>query len=136
MTPAELYAGFDLDCPAIKAPIESGIKPLCDALNALPGVGTMWSCHGHPVRQSRTYVSFLGPRDVAFKIHHALGVGHGDGSLKYHWSIRARFRDDGELQYTIEPEDFRIRKSLFLPLVRRGMDLELVRLAKLVADVA
>ncbi len=35
-THAELYPGTDPNCPAILAPIEAGVRPLCDALNALP----------------------------------------------------------------------------------------------------
>lgn len=41
------------------ATIEPGIQPVVDALNAIPGVQTLWSCHGHPMLVPRNpFVSF------------------------------------------------------------------------------
>lgn len=111
MTPAQLYPGFDLDCPAIKAPIEPGVKPLCDALNALPGVHTLWSCEGHPRHASRPYVTFIAPADTAFAVHQAIGKDHEAVGLHFSWNMVATFRDDGTMQYTIEPNDYRVSQG-------------------------
>ncbi len=42
-------------------PIEPAIKPLCDVLNAVPGVQTIASCQGHICPCSAPYVMFYGP---------------------------------------------------------------------------
>lgn len=104
-TLAELYPGYDLDCPGIKAPIEPGVQPVCDVLNAIPDVHTLWSCEGHPEVPSRPYVTFIGPQDFAFRLSQLLERGNG---LGYAWALRATFRSDASLQYTVEPNDFRI----------------------------
>ncbi len=92
------------------AEIEAGVKPLCEALNLIPGTRTLWSCHGHLDWPSRPYVTFEAPQDTAFKIHGLLGDGKSSGVLrcflKYNWWLVANFRDDGSMQYTIEPNDY------------------------------
>lgn len=108
MTPTQLYSGFDLNSPAIKAPIEPGVRPLCDALNALPGVHTLWSCQGHPEDGSRPYATFIAPAETAFAISRAIGPDNQDLGLHFYWNLTATFRDDGTLQYTIEPNDYRV----------------------------
>lgn len=112
-TVAELYLGFDLNCPAIKAPIEPGVKPVCDALNSIAGVHTLWSCEGHPELPARPYVTFIAPQETALRLSRLLGHGHGDGTLKYCWRLTANFRDDGSLQYTIKQADRRINGDAF-----------------------
>lgn len=110
MTPAQLYPGFDLNAPAIKAPIEPGVIPLCAALNALPGVHTLWSCEGHPEDGSRAYATFIGPAETAFAISRAIGPDSQNAGLYFCWNLTATFRDDGSLQYTIEPNDYRVTR--------------------------
>lgn len=107
LTSAELYPGFDLDCPAINTPIEAGILPVCDVLNALPGVYTLWSCEGHPEIQMRPYVTFIATQETAFKLDGLLRSSHQFG-LHYRWGVTANFRMDGSLQYTIGPNDYRL----------------------------
>ena len=63
-------------------PIEPAIKPLCDVLNAIPGVRTHASCQGHVYPCSAPYVMFYGPIEVAAALekrlredaHSALGL--------------------------------------------------------------
>lgn len=111
--------------------IERGIRPVCDALNAIPEVRTLWSCQGHPERPSRPYVVFEAPERVALGVHQALGPGHGDGSLRYCWWLNANFRDNGQLQWCIEP-NCRVPRWRYLPVARRAIDAELGRLAALI----
>ena len=46
MLDIDLYAGFDKSAPTLSAPIEPGILPVCEVLNAIPGIQTLWSCEG------------------------------------------------------------------------------------------
>jgi len=119
--------------------IEPAVQPLCDALNAIPSVSTLYSCHGHPNRSAHPFVTFCAPPDVAFKIHRLLGPGHGDGSLQYCWWMRARFQDDGTMQYHIEPHDYRVSggTSVFQGLrwSRKTMDQDLARLAAMISQM-
>lgn len=110
MTPTQLYPGFDLHAPAITASIEPGIKPVCDALNALPSVFTLWSCEGHPEDGSQPYVTFIADTATAFNVHSAIGPDSGKSGLLFCWCLNASFRNDGSMQYTIEPNDYRISK--------------------------
>lgn len=138
LTRAQLYLGHNLDSPAINAPIEPGVKPLCDALNALPGVFTLWSCQGHPVWASEPYVTFIADDTTAFKVHQSIGPDHDQLGLHFNWWLFASFRDDGTMQYTIEPNDYRVSKgrwqrwwSLFHWNHRRMLN-DLARLAEIV----
>lgn len=96
-------------------PIEPGIRPVCDALNTIPGIITLWSCEGHSWTRP-PFVTFKASIDVAFKIHKLLGYGHGDGRLKYCWWVRANFLEDGTLQFTLLPNDWRFTEDY-----RRGL---------------
>ncbi len=130
----DLYPGFDRSAPALSAPIEPGILPVCDVLNSIPDTHTLWSCEGHPERPSRPYVTFIAPQKTAFKVHQLLSPGGLNGSLEYCWWVMASFRDDGSLQYTIEPNDYRILERHWLPFRRWtnvSMNQELLRLARL-----
>jgi hypothetical protein len=40
MLDMDLYAGFDKSAPALSATIEAGILPVCNVLNAIPGIQT------------------------------------------------------------------------------------------------
>jgi len=115
--------------------IENGIRPVCDALNSIAGVNTVWSCEGHPKIPLRPYVSFVSSQDFAFNVHSLLGDGHSHGQLKYAWMLTANFCDNGILKFTIEPNDCRIvnarrLKLWFLPQWDKAeMDSELLKLA-------
>ncbi len=130
----------DRPFPAIKESIEIGIKPVCDVLNSIEGVRTVWSCEGHPERPSRPYVTFLAPEATAYQVHRLLGAGRGDGTLQYCWWLIANFRDDGLLQYTIEPNDYRLRDNRHrwwstYQWNKKAMDAELIRLAVLLTQL-
>jgi len=141
MTPAELYPGFDLNAPAIKAPIEPGVRPLCDALNSLSGVNTLWSCEGHPEDGSRPYATFIAPSEIAFAIHQVVSPLNVAGGLNFIWDLVATFRDDGTIQYTIQPNDYRISEGTWWRWwsrnrwSRRSMSADLERLAVLVKQL-
>jgi hypothetical protein len=138
---AELYAGFDLNSCAINAPIEPGILPVCEALNSLPSVHTLWSCEGHAVWADLPYVAFIASQDLAFRVNLLLESQAGsDDGLHYNWRLIGSFRNDGSLQYILETSDARLsgwRRALFpLPLFgRRAMNRELQRLADLIATL-
>jgi hypothetical protein len=93
--------------------IEPGIRPVCDALNAIPNVTTCWSCQGHPERPSPPFVIFKAPLERAYEIHCMLGSGHGpDQSLRICWLVTANFYgDNGSLQFMISPNDQRFPGS-------------------------
>ena len=115
--------------------IENGIRPVCDALNFFPEVATTHSCEGHPEIPLRPYVSFRASAAFAFRLHRQLGLGHGDGSLKFCWWLVAHFDDDGSMVYVLEPNDIRIpgrRWFLFRMWGRKSMDRELKQLAALI----
>jgi len=104
----ELYPGFDKNCRALNTPIEPGIKPVCDALNSIQNVHTLWSCEGHPGWKGTPYVTFIANQDVAFRISKLLDSERELGHLHYCWGLTANFRADGSLQYTIRPNDRRL----------------------------
>lgn len=120
------------------APIEPGIRPVCDALNRVAGVQTIWSCEGHPWRDAPPFVVFNAHQAAAFRVHKLLGHGHGDGSLKYCWWLTSRFNEDGSLQYVLESNDCRVvpRSRLFPKWRRAGMDQDLSRLALLLSQMS
>jgi hypothetical protein len=90
--------------------IEPGIRPVCDALNSIPGVVTAYSCEGHWIDGRHPFVIFDAPGDVALRIHRLIGHGYGDGRLKVCWWLQGRFQDDGSMRYIIEPNDYRISR--------------------------
>lgn len=116
--------------------IEPGILPVCDALNSIPGVNTIYSCEGHAAYLKRPYVMFTAPQELALRIHRSLGLGVGhDLSLKYCWWLRAHFQDDGSITYCLEPNDYRITgryRFTFPAWWRNSMNRELLRLAQVI----
>lgn len=91
------------------ANVEKGIAPLCAALNSVPGVATLWSCEGHPTRHMRPYVVFAGPQPFAFALHRALcHPSPHAAALRFNWKLIANFRDNGTLQWILDPDDERI----------------------------
>lgn len=135
------YPGYAADNPSINTPIEAGVRPLCDALNGLPGVFTIWSCEGHPERPSRPFVTFLAPETTAFTVHCAIEPSNEKLGLHFNWWLTSHFREDGSVQYTIEPNDYRISTvtwQRWFSLRRwnhRIMLNDLSRLAELVAQL-
>lgn len=119
--------------------IEKGIKPVCDVLNSIPGVKTLWSCEGHPERPAAPYVTFMADTGFAYSVYKMLGRAAAHNELDYCWRLRADFIEGGELQYTIESNDVRVlgprRSWLNLFVVyhwsKSEMDRELLRLANL-----
>jgi hypothetical protein len=136
-THAELYPGTDPNCLAILAPIEPGVRPLCDALNALPDTYTLWSCEGHPEMASTPFVTFVAPQEIAFKLSRLIECSP---FLKFNWTMSACFREDGSLQYTVRPDDIRfIRKGIvgLWPRMRWSYDemcIELSNLSQLISQ--
>lgn len=134
-THAELYPGVDAGCPGVQAPIEPGVQPLCDALNALPDTYTLWSCEGHPETASTPFVTFIAPQETAFKLSKIIECSP---FLKFNWTMSAWFREDGALQYTVRPDDSRlIRKGIvgWWPRMQWSyaeMCVELINFARLV----
>ncbi|MDF0506666.1 hypothetical protein POK33_38595 [Burkholderia cenocepacia] len=114
--------------------IEPAVRPVCDSLNSIPGVATLWSCQGHPFRRSHPYVVFVAPEPVALAVHRLLGAGDGAGALRYPWWLNANFRENGDLQWCLEP-NYRFPRCRFLPLARRAVDDELLRLAALIGTL-
>ncbi len=122
--------------PAYTAPIEPGVQPICDVLNQIPHVETLWSCHGHPERRSRPFVIFAAPVATSFRLHRLLVQGAAQNILQFNWWMVANFNDEGDLQYTIEPNDYRIpgRRWPWRQWNRKSIDKDLARLAELLAS--
>jgi len=126
--------------------IEPGIQPVCDALNAIPGVQTIYSCEGHPNRHgpSTPFVIFLAPQDIAFRLWQIVHYGGLRGELRYSWWLRADFLEDGAMQYKIESNDGRLTLPArtkwlgnlrYVPWTRNDMDAEMLRMAGLLANI-
>lgn len=121
------------------APVEHGIQPVCDALNAINGVRTVWSCEGHPEYNMLPYVVFVTTQEVAFNISRSIRAASLSGKqLFYNWEMTANFREDGSLQYMIKPNDRRLNKKiLFLSAwSQKKMDDELKNLAKTIESMS
>ncbi|WP_210461786.1 hypothetical protein [Pantoea ananatis] len=116
--------------------IEPGIRPLCDALNAIEGIVTLYSCEGHPRRPARPYVSFRASEDQARLVQ--LALTHND-RLIYHWWVTGNFNRWGVWMYCLEPNDVRIGRPLHfgvLPTWKRNvMDRELLHLAESITAI-
>lgn len=138
---AQRYPGYTADNPSINTPIERGVKPLCDALNGLPGVHTIWSCEGHPSEGGTPFVILVTDQATAFKVSSVIEVDGDTTGLHFYWGMTATFREDGSLQYTIRPDDYRIPDGAWWrlwPLPRwsqRVMLNDLGRLAELVTQL-
>lgn len=91
--------------------IEKGILPVCEVLNAIPGVSTVYSCEGHPRRPSPPYVSFKSGNEFALKVHKLLDTGSAGGKLKFLWMLTAAFDKDDEFMFTIESNDVRVLRE-------------------------
>lgn len=117
--------------------IEPGIKPVCDALNAISGVTTVYSCEGHFWRSETPFVIFDATIETAFKIHRLLGYangvsrGDGNGYLDINWLMEARFQDDGSLRYFLGTFDKRMANGSWRLWMKKNDELN--RLASLLA---
>lgn len=77
---------------------------------------------------------------TAFKISRLLDLEHEAGILHYCWGLTANFRDDGSLQYTIKPSDYRLYDGsnhwwLLRLWNRKAMKKELNRLSLSIAKL-
>jgi hypothetical protein len=110
--------------------IEPGIRPLCDALNAIPGVSTVYSCEGHWQRGYQPFVMFDAPNDIALRIHRLLGCGDGGddghGTLGICWWLQARFNNEGTLRYILEPNDRKLNNGSWWAWFKLNNELKLL----------
>ena len=92
--------------------VDPGVQALCDVLNTIDNVRTLYSCEGHPELPTSPYVMFEAPTDVSFSIHKLLGHGRADGTLTFSWQIQSHFNIsmDGGWHSVIKPNDIRIVK--------------------------
>jgi hypothetical protein len=98
--------------------VEPGILALVIELNAVSGVSTIASCHGHgqakklfkrAYTESQPYVLFRAPIEFAQGLSTVIKGGKADGRLHYAWNLRGYFHpSDFELAWYIEPCDFRL----------------------------
>ena len=119
--------------------IEPGVRPVCDVLNAMPDVRTVYSCEGHPRAfvPSKPFVMFKAPAELAFGIHCMLAYGHGDGSLNFCWRLLAQFDDDSSMTYTLTTSDVRVSEKRWRPFqewTTKAMNLDLLQLASLLRN--
>lgn len=117
--------------------IEPGIAPICEALNQIPDVKTIWSCEGHPKDGHRPYVVFAAPQDVAFAIDRSLYYEKGR-ILRFTWRLIANFQDNGSLQWIIEPNDVRFVSRSILGRAlwtRRQVDADILELARMISKL-
>jgi hypothetical protein len=119
--------------------IEPGIAPLCDAINHIPGVHTLWSCEGHPRDGTRPYVVFEAPHDFSFALHQQLsGANAFRKTLRFNWRIMANFQESGRLQWILEIDDVRIRPPNLVGVLigrnhwsRAQADADIIKIANL-----
>lgn len=115
--------GTDLNCLARREPIEIGILPLCDTLNAIPGVSTLWSCEGHVYNGCFPYVIFLTCQETAHQLWSLLNDTKFLKTLSYNWVLEGLFRTDGELQYCLKVSDYRLDKFKYSVLKFGGTEI-------------
>lgn len=124
--------------------IEPGIKPLCDALNALPGTKTVWSCEGHPSKFGGIYVPYVvfkTDEDTARKIDKEIANRHH--GLQFLWMLSGYFDPHGQWHYKIESNDIAILRHGFIKKTgwiarwnAREMYEEVRLMAKIVSEVS
>lgn len=115
-------------------PIEEGVLPLCEALNDIDGVITLWSCEGHPERPSPPFVTFFCSYAIAAQLDKMLQRASRIGYLKRWWWVRGNFDDNGVWRYTIESNDRivakrQLRFGIFSNWKSADMRHELARMA-------
>lgn len=113
-------------------PVELGARPLVDALNAVPGVRTWASCHGHWLDRSMPYVSFHAPQEFAFRLTCELVTFQR--RLIGAWSLEVSFDLEGEMSFCFRrKQDFSFGDW---KLSRWVLDYELWKLGRMVRKVA
>lgn len=116
--------------------IEPGIRPVCDVLNAVTDMRTVYSCEGHPRAfvPKKPFVMFKATAELAFGIHRMLAHGHGDGSLNFCWRLLAQFDDDASMTYTLTTGDVRVSDTRWRPFqewTAKAMNRDLLQLSSL-----
>ncbi len=118
--------------------IESGVLPLCEVLNAIDGISTLWSCEGHPERPTPPFVVFFCSETIAAKLDRDILLARRKGLLKFNWWVRGNFDTNNVWRYTIEPNDRAISRPLrfgFLPNWKtRDMRTELARMSEIIRE--
>lgn len=113
--------------------VESGIRPVCEALNDIPGVATIYSCHGH--RGSNPFVMFYAPLETAHRVHVGLERAWMAEQLAHQWLMTADLYAYPDLRFQITPN--RRSDRLWYPWIsRRRWMRELWRLAAVIRNIA
>jgi hypothetical protein len=113
-------------------PLEPGARPLVDALNAVPGVKTWASCHGHWIKRAMPYVSFYAPQDFAFRL--TLKLAEWQRWLVGAWSLTVTFDLEGSMSFC-----FRRHQDVSFgdwKLTRWALNYDLRTLADMIRGVA
>lgn len=102
-------------------PIESGIRPVVDALNAVDGIRTVASCQGH--RSSKRYPFVMFECDAVEKagqLNAKLFREHAADRLAEYWIVEGHFSDE-KLYFTLVAPRLRSeRDTLFAWALQRA----------------
>lgn len=121
--------------PWQRIPIEPGVAPLVDVMNAHPAIRTIASCHGHIERGTGPYVYFAAPITLASAIERALCAdAHGARRLRTPWRVSARFDGAFELRFSLGAPRYDVAAPYSLVLSRRRLDRDLAVLTNIVGD--
>lgn len=116
--------------------IEPGIRALCDALNGIPGVRTLYSCEGHWQRNMDPYVLFRSSIEFAAELNHR--IYWQSPLFDFHWGVQGRFipsRDpEGRvMQFLLTVQSYKLSGQTWLDMLTRWVsrnalkrDLELI----------
>lgn len=113
--------------------IEPGIVDLVRALNIVPGVRSIASCHGHvrrwtlfPDAERVPYVLFRAEKNFASNLAQAIGLGKAGGALNYVWWLGGHFYPDEytEVVWTLKIADASLPGSWS----RRKVDADIAQL--------
>lgn len=112
--------------------VESGIRPLVEALNSSERCYTIASCHGHGDLWGKCwlhvpYILFRSSLTFVRAMQHQLDpndIGRSQGT-HYHWSLMASFHpDDDDLAWTLEAHT--IRSPEFVARQHLGADIRII----------
>lgn len=113
--------------------VEPGIRPVCEALNAIPGVATIYSCHGH--RGSNPFVLFYAPLETAHRLFVGLERAWMTEQIADQWLMTADLYAYPDLRFMITPN--RRDDRLWFPWIsRRRCKRELWSLAAVIRDIS
>lgn len=117
-------------------PVEPGIFPLCEALNACAEIKTQYSCEGHPLAGMPPYVVFSTDLHHARKLQLEMDTGHLRERLKYCWQITGYFENTTNWLYCISANDIRLTRPPHFGIIprwrRSEMDVELLTMTNIV----